>query len=161
MKLTPINSAEAVFEAFHDPQISELSQWSVTGDGVPGFKFWQNWIWVQWAWEKPAPDGRLVVVFRDTNRASPTNGDWCAWVGTYDDLVHGRLGQYRVRLMHSTWGWDCGYSGLHVLGDGTFVATSYGHWIDAEEPYIVSVRFKLAELDTRLGSQEHPAPSAR
>ncbi len=108
-----------------------------------------------------APDGRLVVVFRDTNRASPTNGDWCAWVGTYDDLVQGRLGQYRVWLMHSTWGWDCGYSGLHVLGDGTFVATSYGHWVDAEEPYIVSVRFKLAELDTRLGSQEHPAPSAR
>ena len=64
MKLTPINSAEAVFEAFHDPQISELSQWSVTGDGVPGFKFWQNWIWVQWAWEKPAPDGRLVRFHR-------------------------------------------------------------------------------------------------
>jgi hypothetical protein len=60
MKLTPINSAEAVFEAFHDPQISELSQWSVTGDGVAGFKFWQNWIWVQWAWEKPAADGRVV-----------------------------------------------------------------------------------------------------
>jgi len=64
MKLTPINSAEAVFEAFHDPQISELSQWSVTGEGVPGFKFWQNWIWVQWAWEKPAPDGRLVRFHR-------------------------------------------------------------------------------------------------
>ena len=60
MRLTPINSAESVFEAFHDPQISELSQWSVTGDGVAGFKFWQNWIWVQWAWEKPAGDGCIV-----------------------------------------------------------------------------------------------------
>ena len=107
-----------------------------------------------------APDGRLVVVFRDTNRSSPTNGDWCGWVGTYDDLVQGRLGQYRLRLMHNTWGWDCGYSGLHCLPDGTLVATSYGHWTDAQEPYILSVRFKLAELDSQLGSPEHPAPSA-
>lgn len=107
------------------------------------------------------PDGRLVVVFRDTNRSSPTNGDWCAWVGTYEDIAQGRLGQYRVRLAHNTWGWDCGYSGLHCLPDGTFVATSYGHWADGEEPYILSVRFKLADLDTRLGSTEHPAPSAR
>lgn len=108
-----------------------------------------------------APDGRLVVVFRDTNRASPTNGDWCAWVGTYDDIAQGRLGQYRVRLAHNTWGWDCGYSGLHCLADGTFVATSYGHWAEAEEPYILSVRFKLTELDVRLGSTEQPAPSAQ
>jgi len=64
MRLTPINSAEAVIEAFHDPQISELKQWTVTGDGVTGFKFWQNWIWVQWAWEKPAPDGRVVRFHR-------------------------------------------------------------------------------------------------
>lgn len=108
-----------------------------------------------------APDGRLVVVFRDTNRSSPTNGDWCAWVGTYDDIVAGKLGQYRVRLRHNTWGWDCGYSGLHCLADGTFVATSYGHWTDGEEPYIMSVRFKLAELDSRLGSPERPPPAAR
>ena len=67
MKLTPINSAEAVFEAFFDEQLSELSQWSVTGDGVSGFKFWQNWIWVQWAWEKPAADGRVVRFHRALN----------------------------------------------------------------------------------------------
>ena len=108
-----------------------------------------------------APDGRLVVVFRDTNRASPTNGDWCAWVGSYDDIAQGKLGQYRMRLAHNTWGWDCGYSGLHCLPDGTLVAISYGHWTEAEEPYIISVRFKLAELDGRLGSTERPAPSAR
>jgi hypothetical protein len=62
MKLTPINSAEAVFEAFHDPQISELNQWTVTADGVTGFKIWQIWVWVQWTWQQPAPDG-LVVRF--------------------------------------------------------------------------------------------------
>jgi hypothetical protein len=39
MRLTPINSAEAVFEAFHDPQLSQLTQWSVTAPGVSGFKF--------------------------------------------------------------------------------------------------------------------------
>ncbi len=60
MKLTPINSAEAVFEAFHDPQLSELSQWTVNSDGVTGFKVWQNWLWVQCAWEKPAADDRIV-----------------------------------------------------------------------------------------------------
>lgn len=65
MCLTPINSAEAVFEAFHDPQISELSQWTVTGDGVTGFKVWQNWIWVQWEWQQPAVDGLVIRFHRE------------------------------------------------------------------------------------------------
>lgn len=60
MRLTPINSAEAVFEAFHDPQLSELEKWNVTSEGVTGFKVWQNWVWVQWEWGQPAPDGRVV-----------------------------------------------------------------------------------------------------
>ena len=96
-----------------------------------------------------APDGRLFVAFRDTNRQSPTNGDWFGWVGTYDDLVQGRPGQYRVRLGHNTKGWDCGYTGVEVQPDGTFIATTYGHWTKGEMPYIVSVRFTLAELDAR------------
>lgn len=103
-----------------------------------------------------APDGRLVVVFRDTNRASPTNGDWLGWVGTYDDLVHDRPGAYRVRLMRNYWGWDCGYSGLETLADGTIVATTYGHWTKGEQPYIVAVRFTLAQLDAALAAQPHP-----
>ncbi len=36
-----------------------------------------------------------------------------------------------------------------VLPDGTIVATTYGHWVKGEPPYIVSVRLKLAELDAR------------
>ena len=64
MRLTPINSAEAVFEAFHDPQLSEFKLWTVTSDGVTGFKIWQNWIWVQWEWQLPAPDGRVVRFHR-------------------------------------------------------------------------------------------------
>lgn len=62
MRLTPINSAEAVFEAFHDPQLSEFKQWTVSSDGVRGFKIWQNWVWVQWEWQQPADNG-LVARF--------------------------------------------------------------------------------------------------
>lgn len=99
---------------------------------------------------KATPDGRLFISFRDTNRASATQGDWVGWVGTYDDLAKNRPGQYRVRLMHNTYGWDCGYAGVEVQPDGTVVTTSYGHWTKDEKPYIVAVRFRLAELDARL-----------
>ncbi|MBN2376652.1 MAG: exo-alpha-sialidase [Sedimentisphaerales bacterium] len=96
---------------------------------------------------KYAPDGRLFISFRDTTLQSPTKGDWVGWVGTYDDIVKGRQGQYRVRLMDNHKGADCAYPGVEVLPDGTFVTTTYGHWIKDESPFIVSVRFKLEELD--------------
>jgi len=70
-----------------------------------------------------------------------------AWVGAFDDIVEGREGQYRVRLMDNTKSADCAYPGVDVLPDGTFVATTYGHWTEGEQPYIVSVRLKLDELD--------------
>jgi hypothetical protein len=90
-----------------------------------------------------APDGRLFITFRDTTHQSPTKGDWVGWVGTYDDIVNGRQGQYRVRLMDNHKDADCAYPGLELLPDGTFVTTTYGHWIEGEQPFIVSVRFKL------------------
>ena len=96
---------------------------------------------------KYAPDGRLLVSFRDTTHDSPTKGDWVAWVGTFDDIAKGREGQYRVRLMDNTKGADCAYPGVEVLPDGTFVVTTYGHWTEGEQPYVVSVRLKLDELD--------------
>jgi hypothetical protein len=96
---------------------------------------------------KYAPDGRLFVSFRDTTRESPTKGDWVGWIGTYDDIVAGREGQYRVRLMDNRKAFDCAYPGVEVLPDGTFVVTTYGHWVEGEQPYVVSVRFKLSELD--------------
>ena len=98
---------------------------------------------------KYAPDGRLVLTFRDTTLCSPTPGDWVAWVGTYEDIVEGREGQYRVRLMENFKGGDCAYPGLELLPDGTFVATTYGHWTEGEEPYVVSVRFRMEEIDAR------------
>jgi hypothetical protein len=96
------------------------------------------------------PDGRLFISFRDTTLDSPTRGDWVGWVGTYDDIVRGREGQYRVRLMNNHKGQDCAYPGVEVLPDGTFVTTTYGHWTKGEMPYVVSVRFTLAELDERV-----------
>jgi hypothetical protein len=96
---------------------------------------------------KYAPDGRLLVSFRDMTHESPTKGDWVAWVGTFDDIVRGREGQYRVRLMDNTGGADCAYPGVEVLPNGTFVLTTYGHWTEGEEPYIMSVRLELADLD--------------
>jgi hypothetical protein len=96
---------------------------------------------------KYAPDGRLLISFRDTTHESPTKGDWVAWVGTYDDIVQGREGQYRIRLKDNTKGADCAYPGVEVLPDGTFVLTTYGHWQQGEQPYILSVRLKLTETD--------------
>jgi lysophospholipase L1-like esterase len=96
---------------------------------------------------KYGPDGRLFISFRDTTRVSPTKGDWVGWVGTYDDIIKGREGQYRVRLMDNHKGGDCAYPGVEVLPDGTFVTTTYGHWVAGEAPFIVSIRLKLSELD--------------
>jgi hypothetical protein len=67
---------------------------------------------------KYGPDGRLFISFRDTTHESPTKGDWVGWVGTYEDLVHGREGQYRVRLKDNHKGADCAYPGVEVLPDG-------------------------------------------
>jgi hypothetical protein len=94
-----------------------------------------------------APDGRLLISFRDTTHESPTKGDWVAWVGTYSDIVHRREGQYRVRLMDNHKGADCAYPAIELLPDGTFVLTTYGHWLPGELPFIASVRLKLEEID--------------
>jgi hypothetical protein len=96
---------------------------------------------------KYAPDGRLLISFRDKTHDSPTNGDWVAWVGTFDDIVNGNEGQYRVRIKDNKKGSDCAYPGVEILPDGTFVLTTYGHWDKGKEPYILTARFKLSDLD--------------
>ncbi len=96
---------------------------------------------------KYAPDGRLFITFRDTCHDTPTPGDWAGWIGTYDDIVKGKEGQYRLRLMDDHSGGDCGYPATELLPDGTFVTTTYGHWIEGQPPFIASVRFKIQELD--------------
>jgi hypothetical protein len=94
-----------------------------------------------------APDGRLFISFRDMTHISPTWGDWVGWVGTYEDIMAGREGQYRVRLAENHRKPDCCYPALELLPDGTIVATTYGAWIPDESHFILSVRFKLEELD--------------
>ncbi|MEJ6570745.1 MAG: sialidase family protein, partial [Akkermansiaceae bacterium] len=94
---------------------------------------------------KYASDGRLLIVFRSyTSRKSdfsrkddsvkwPTEGDCAAWVGTYEDIVKNRPGQYVVRLFDNKKGYDTTYPGVEILPDDTFVVTTYGHW-DAGDP---------------------------
>lgn len=97
-----------------------------------------------------APDGRLFITFRDNGvPASPTKGDWVGWVGAWEDLLNGGPGEYRVRLLDNHKGADTAYPGLELLPDGTFVTTTYGHWTAGEEPYLVSIRFRMEELDAR------------
>lgn len=95
-----------------------------------------------------ASDGRLVVTMRDTGPGSPTSTHFIAWVGRYEDIVQGRDGQYRIKLLHSHRGGDNGYSGLERLPDGTFVATTYIKYRPGpEKNSVVSTRFTLAETD--------------
>jgi hypothetical protein len=98
-----------------------------------------------------ARDGRLVVAFRDQAPKSPTRGHFVAWVGTYEDVRQGRPGQYRVKLLHSHAGGDCGYPGLELLRDGTIVATTYIKYRPGPQKHsVVSVRFTLDETDAKV-----------
>ena len=93
------------------------------------------------------PDGRLFISFRDTTLDSPTKGDWVAWVGTWEDILYGTPGQYRVRIKDNKNRWDAAYPGVVVQPDGTIVTTTYGHWDTGEKPYILSSRMNMKELD--------------
>lgn len=95
-----------------------------------------------------ARDGRLVVTFRDMGPDKRTHNHFVAWVGTYDDIVQHREGQRKLLLLRSYKGSDCGYSGLELLPDDTFVATTYIQYREgAEKNSVVSTRFTLAETD--------------
>ena len=105
---------------------------------------------------KYSKDGRLVISFRchsPKGKSSKFEGDWVAWVGTWDDLVAGAPGQYFVRLKDNRKQYDTAYPGVEVLPDGTVVSTTYGHWEAGEAPWILSVRVKLDELDQIAGSR--------
>jgi hypothetical protein len=93
-------------------------------------------------------DGRLVVCFRDMGQQSPTHNHFVAWVGRYEDILAGRDGAYKIKLLHSNAGSDCGYPGLELLPDGTFVATTYIKYRPGpEKQSVVSTRFRLDEAD--------------
>ena len=100
-------------------------------------------------------DGRLFISFRcqaprQARADRVFEGDWVGWVGTWDDLVGGANGQYFVRLKDNTKGYDTAYPGVERLPDDTIVTTTYGHFDKGQEPYILSVRLKLSELDQKV-----------
>lgn len=94
------------------------------------------------------PDGRLVVVFRDMAEQSPSRNHFVGWVGTYEDLIEGREGQYRIKLLHNYAGSDTGYPGLELLPDQTLVATTYIKYRQGPAKHsVVCTRFQIAETD--------------
>jgi len=102
--------------------------WGLTGDRHKGIYL---------------PDGRLLVAFRDRAKGSSTYGHFVCWVGRYEDIKE--KGDFRVKLLHSYDGYDCGYSGVHILPDSTIVATTYIKYNEFLQS-IVSTRFKINEL---------------
>lgn len=105
------------------------------------------------------PDGRILLSFRDVpprGTTSPTAGDWVGWVGTYDDIVKGNEGQFRIRFKDNTRGSDCAYPGVERLPDGTFVVTTYGHWSSGQPPYILCVRVTVDDLEAMLKKNSAP-----
>lgn len=110
-----------------------------------------------------APDGRLVIAFRDMALGSPTRGHFVAWVGTYADIKQGKPGQYRIKLLHHfstdtsnaairpNGNGDCGYPGMELLPDGTIVATTYIKYHEGvEKNSVVNTRFTMKEIDQML-----------
>lgn len=113
---------------------------------------------------KYAADGRLVVAMRDRARSSPTYGHYVAWVGRYEDIVEGREGQYRIKLLHNAsrtgndvpgqGNADCGYSDLERLPDGTIIATTYIKYQSGPEMNsVVNTRFTLTDIDQKVSKR--------
>ena len=110
---------------------------------------------------KYSQDGRMVISFRCRSpktkaAARPFEGDWIAWVGTWDDLAKGGQGQYQLRCKDNTKGYDTTYPGVEILPDDTFVITTYGHWDKGESPYIRSIHFTLADIDRYAAESATP-----
>ncbi len=106
---------------------------------------------------KATPDGRLVICFRDTGKGSPTRTHFVAWVGTYEDIIQGKQGEYKIKLAHSYAGGDCGYPGLELLPDGTFAATTYIKYREGpEKQSVISIRFKLDEIEKLQRAKQVP-----
>lgn len=130
--------------------------------------------------------GKLVITFReidyDRNKngvweggSDWTAGEWVAWVGTYEDLMNFRQGDYMIVLdedfSNNYYSGDTGYTGMVVLEDGTFIMDSYGHWDQAysgsyKDPstgsynvttdlcWIRQAKFNLYDLELELGIRE-------
>ena len=102
---------------------------------------------------KYTQNGKLFISFRDMAKNSPTQGDWVAWVGSYQDLTDNGLGEYRIRIKNNYNSWDSTYPGVELLPNGEIVTTTYGHWDEGEMPYIISVCLNLNELQPKRSAK--------
>ena len=123
------------------------TSWGLTGDRHVGIT---------------TDDGRMVIAFRDRAIGSSSYGHFVTWVGDYDDIKNGTDGDYRVKMLHSYDGVDCGYPGLMQLSDDSILALTYIKYTDGPElQSIVSTNFTLDELDALLPPEDlGPWPSA-
>ncbi len=122
-------------------------------------------------------DGRLFITFRSIERDkekikkySSTSAKawfsegWVAWVGTFDDLVNGKEGEYRIKLAHTYLkgqdspeveaNADTGYCGNVVLPNGNVVTSSYGCFQSADKTIIVSKTIDISLLDELVALQK-------
>lgn len=97
-------------------------------------------------------DGRLFITFRSIDRSPEKlatsyekkgfgkgkwfSEGWIAWVGTYNNLVNGEEGEYRIKLAHTylegqtqpqmSANGDTGYCGNVVMPNGKIMTSTYG-----------------------------------
>lgn len=129
--------------------------------------------------------GKLLITFREIqfdldydNKFEGGNdwicNSWGMWVGSYEDLIAQRDGDYRFRLSEdwtrNRYKGDCGYTGMTVDENGLFVMDSYGHWdrkaSDSMNPYNVKqdlcyirqARFTLKDLLEHHGLEQEALP---
>ena len=64
MHLTAINSAEAVFEPFFDPYLSEFPAWTFAAPESVGLAESRGWAFHTFQWQRPTADGLVVRMHR-------------------------------------------------------------------------------------------------
>lgn len=64
MKPIPINLAEAIIDPLWDPQLSELSRWTVTPGPDHGLRVYQNWCWAGFEWTRRPAHGPALRMSR-------------------------------------------------------------------------------------------------
>ena len=97
-------------------------------------------------------DGRLFITLRDKKKGSDLENNWVAWVGSYEDMVNGRVGDCRILLKRHRFNetervpWDCAYPCVEKMYDGSILLATYGRWEENKEHYILSIRLSEDEL---------------
>ena len=100
------------------------------------------------------PDGRLLVLGRDRAGMSPAQWHLTAWIGRYEDIVKGRPGQYRIKLLHAYHG-SVEYPGIEVMPDGTVVAMTSLSYSPGENYSVVCTRFHIEETDSLFRNKQY------